>query len=919
VFAFSVDDPHLFPDVPPAEPNIIRTQVDLQGWAIEALSPTTTLVTLLEQSDPKGWSNKTSIPQQMITAVAGVGEFVIKCGGPPVATRLEGAKASNIRYDHERGNFRIEYAASTSRRTTVPDDRNSTMPVIECELRCDLDAWTSSLDIVVDPPPQSITCLRRHRLSVAGGGLWITINHDAVFVGDDRLQVIVRRGPLGASKEKNLVMVNGVKVSVDTEELPEQEVKALTKQKRVKPSRIPLDQPPVMRVLRKLKPESEAESGSNGTESRPSTPLPSAGLPSAMPKYSSPLGRIFSMAVEQATNTTQQAVAALSPATRALDDVVPSPSKIPMQHSLDALAYIQQYHSLPSPDEWTLVSDKGVPVHRKMCPEISPTIPVHRGEKVIEGVSAEEVASVISSYDCQKQWDTRFDSATVFQVFRDGCHTAFAVNKVGFPFRDRGFYLASILARARPSRLKLRKTEADSDFLNESRTAIFCVSASFSPDSMPTFSAAKYNPNVLPIGRVFVDGWILETLDPYTAENYAIPSTRCTRLVAVDYAGSIPAAVNTTINASLPKLIMAVESYMKAISPPPLTRLPTPGFAVLDKFDDQIVGSTWALRKRDNDRLLVATKFNPQERSYRSTILVTMGMGSTSAAGPSLPSVKSEDKTPRPSKFLTNPSDEVDTSRSMPEDLSASVHTISPQRERVASISGRSRDSLRTPSMFTLRGEVRHPTDLLVAEVIVDSKLYPEGYIVRMKSRIRQNAKYIVLPSPGGDVDAEKLLPLMTTIHTMPSSPLHSSGLNADRPSRHLLRLTLPTAQFQSSTLQDPLTGEMRSPPQRPQWLVDLQEKGGVIVDLDILPTTVKELLGCIDVNGTSLVVVNEKESLTSLGREELQDDRVSKADLLVRYQSQLSSIIHVALYLFIFVYTEVLVGQRSLTGSKHR
>ena len=54
VFAFSADDPNLFPQIPPVDPSVIRTQVDLQGWAIEALSPNTTLVTLLEQSDPKG-------------------------------------------------------------------------------------------------------------------------------------------------------------------------------------------------------------------------------------------------------------------------------------------------------------------------------------------------------------------------------------------------------------------------------------------------------------------------------------------------------------------------------------------------------------------------------------------------------------------------------------------------------------------------------------------------------------------------------------------------------------------------------------------------------------------------------------------------------------------------------------------------
>lgn len=206
VFAFSADDPNLFPQVPPVDPNVIRTQVDLQGWAIEALSPNTVLVTLLEQSDPKGWSNKGSIPQQMITAVAGIGEFAIKCGGPPIVTRLEGAKANQLRYDHERGNFRVEYEGCTKRRTPADADAGrgapSALPVIECELRCDLDAWATSLDIVVDPPPQSIAALRRHRFSVGGGGLWLTITHDAVFSEQERLQAIVRRGPMSAAKEK---------------------------------------------------------------------------------------------------------------------------------------------------------------------------------------------------------------------------------------------------------------------------------------------------------------------------------------------------------------------------------------------------------------------------------------------------------------------------------------------------------------------------------------------------------------------------------------------------------------------------------------------------------------------------------------------------------------------------------------------
>jgi hypothetical protein len=91
--------------------------------------------------------------------------------------------------------------------------------------------------------------------------------------------------------------------------------------------------------------------------------------------------------------------------------------------------------------------------------------------------------------------------------------------------------------------------------------------------------------------------------------------------------------------------------------------------------------------------------------------------------------------------------------------------------------------------MFTLRGEVRQPVDLLVAEIVVDSRLYPGGYDVNLGSRIRRNAKFITLPAPGqalGSEEKDKVLPLAVTIHAMPSSPLHSSGLHEDRPPRHL-------------------------------------------------------------------------------------------------------------------------------------
>ena len=978
VFLFSADDPYVFPSLPPPDPSFIRAQVDLQGWAIEALSPSTTQLTLLEQSDPKGWSNKAStIPAQMVGAVAGVGDFVIKCGGPPVVTRLAGARALEMRYDHEKGLFRVAYEGSEGRRggmngvngasgsmtgatvdagasaeegttsnksaaaaTTTTTDIHT----IECEIRCDLDTWASSLDIVVDPPPHSVTALRRHRLSSLGGGLWLTFTHDALFSSDERLLVIVRRGPMSSAKDKGGVMVNGARVTVDVEELSETEIKALSKRRRVKPTRVPLDQPPVVSAIRRRRAEWDADGVATADASREntannsaessmsSTPdLPEPNVSSLVgtssswlsaPKFPSPLANFWSSAVEQATSTTQNAVAAISPAsgTGTTEAAVPSASKPPMQHVAEALHWLRELHTRPE-EGWTLVSYKGFPVKRKLFPEISSLLPVHKGEKVIEGVSAEEVSSIVTSYECRKTWDDRFASAIVLEQFGAKCHTAFVTSKGGFPFRDRGFLVASMVARSKVPQPAGLDGEVDvgspaneSGSSQETRVVLFCITTSFHPDSAASFSPAKYNPYTYPLGRVFIDGWVLETLDPYTKENYAIPSTRVTRVVVVDHAGSIPLAVNSMINAGLARAVGAVETYIKGMSPLPLVRLPAAGLVLSEHKSSgtstveatvpvKLGGSsvTWKVRRRDEQRTLIGTQYDPAERTYTGSIFLTMSGGGLSTS-PSATRV--DEPTSRANKAVVNSLVSTPDGRpSSRAELSSPPSASNHRRTSSASMRSPSSERLKLPSSaFTVKGELKHSTDLVVAEVVVDTKLYPEGYDVTMTSTVREGTKCISLAPPShADAAAAAVpttnastLPISTSIYTVPASPLHSSGLNADRPPRHLLRLMLPTAQYQISTVQDPLTGETRGALPKPQWYIDLQEKG-FTVQVYIRPLGSASGDGkkagngknsddvVARVEGVVVGVASEKESLTALGRDELQDDRVSRMLLLQR------------------------------------
>ena len=886
----------------------------------------------------------------MIATLAGVGEFCIKTGGPPIVSRLGGGTAHVKRYDHEKGVFRLEYEGDISRRANNTNSVNSTpsssqidlssttiqtpntlnapsRPFIECELRCDLDTWAPSIEVLIDPPAQSVSCLRRHRLAEGGGGLWLTIEHDADFVADEQLKVLVRRGT-GA---KGTVLVNGAKVKVEVQELPEADVKSLVKRKRVRPTRIPLDQPPVLGVIKRRKAEwaDEADEGGGSSESGSSKDTAiavSSDVSSSLRGFgTSPFTKFLTTAISQATNSTSAAanaaVAAVSkPAfVQLTEQSVPSSSKVPIQHALDALAYLRMYHNRPSKDGWTLVNETGgFAVHKKLETEVSTSIPVHRGEKVIEGFAAEDIASVLASYECRRVWDDKFDSAVVLEDYGAGCHSAFTVLKGGFPFRDRGFYTASVIARVAHD-VTLKR---DSRVAGGASTVIYSATASYHPDSVSGFSAAKYNPYTLPIGRVHLQGWILETLDPYTTENYTIPSTRCTLLVAVDFAGAVPIAYNAMLNAALPRTILGMENYIKANALVPSLRVPTPIIAVEPEEGPQ---EGWTYERRDMERILIGTRYAVQSQRFRATVLVEI---------PSIEAPPREDRTPTPSRLLPSSfigssgppnsperSATFDASNSGSRSTSSTIGptgTESGTMSRLPHTQGGRTMSLRTPLRANSTSPRRpttslsgneHPLerDFLIAEIIVSSELYPSGFEIQTSSAMRSNDEptipLVVIPKADSPV-----LPIIATVFTLPPSPLRPSDKAG---TRYLVRLTLPTARYEVPSIEDPLTGEARSAPPKPQWLKDLRERGAV-VDVLVKPVVVGENIrdavtrkqGSVGqsvtkpdvskteptkvlVEGVPVEVVGEKRAVIMLGKA-LDDKPISKIPWLARYAGSL-------------------------------
>jgi len=218
-------------------------------------------------------------------------------------------------------------------------------------------------------------------------------------------------------------------------------------------------------------------------------------------------------------------------------------------------------------------------------------------------------------------------------------------------------------------------------------------------------------------------------------------------------------------------------------------------------------------------------------------------------------------------------------------------------------------------------GATRWPGNLVVAEIVVDKKMYTEGYEVKVWSRMRKDVRvgqkgdFVSLKEKNMSADAN-VLPLQCAIYAMPLSPMHSSGESG---TRHLVRIVLPTSQIEREVIKDPLTGgggEVRggghvrdtneTGETRPQWWIDLAEGGEAVVWIEVLPSvgvnsssstyanpvnSIKGKKGKKDsgkrevviVDGKEIGVVDEKEGLTSLGRDELMDDRVGKMNVISR------------------------------------
>jgi hypothetical protein len=468
----------------------------------------------------------------------------------------------------------------------------------------------------------------------------------------------------------------------------------------------------------------------------------------------------------------------------------PSPALVagsgPIDAAVRALAQLARMHAdrdgeSTDPFGWQPVSERdGLKIEKKLVQHVSETFPVYRAGRILEGFTAEEVSAAVSSL----RKDEHYEKAQRLESYGHGISTSQVSAFTTFPFRSRSMLVASIVARAPEGPPPSPSIQPASTSLS----TIFHASTSSFDTSSIAFDPVRYNPLVLPNGNIVLEGWILETIDPYSHEQYAIPSTRCMYVGAADYSGNIPLTVNNLLNASLPRSILAVESILKSRGPP--CRAQTPNMSVM--MPESAASGPWALEGSDGDKAGVDERIEEDDHSLTVTV-------SPSNAGTS---------------------DRRDGSL-MP--------TLRHNESRTSVTSGRS-------TVIDLGEDIRRGRrDLVVCEIHVGQSMIKAGAEISIRGiglpvalhssdvASRQSDSIMSYNLPQQQLD----LPFNVSVIALAPSVLQSASLDPSASARHLLRVTLPTSEYEAP-ITDPLTGKS-APAPRPRWYLDLLNDGAVI------------------------------------------------------------------------------------------
>ncbi|MBW0554027.1 hypothetical protein O181_093742, partial [Austropuccinia psidii MF-1] len=575
----------------------------------------------------------------------------------------------------------------------------------------------------------------------------------------------------------------------------------------------------------------------------------------------------------------------------------PSHLSLPMSSALEALSrlkssYIEQGPDFMTPPAgWTLVAEKGTSsVYKKIVSQISSVFPVYRTDQVIEGVTAEEMVTALAAVSMRPLWDDRIETSSLLESFGNGCTTHLLTTKARFPFQARLLKTANVHA--------MIQIPSSSINCGSNHTIHFVAAASFPKSDTLSFNYHKLNPQGLVEARMLLEGWIMETLDPYSSSSHEIPSTRCTYFNSIDYGGSIPVAFNSLLDSSLPRVIKAMAQLIK--SPGPLPKLCRPIFGL--RMDDSLGAHEfddwkWKLSEPECSSVVVSIDATHQ-MDFQAIFLVQKGANEISF-----------------NNSPTSVNGSVGSTNTQPTPRHENVRQlgVSPPLVDSHNVAGSStfvRRLVSTPELNPKlsAGQLRraaasglHLTeskapDMIVAELSLNRKSYPNGCRILWKLNFFKEKASMVLDqeikfpdSPEADT---MMVPIEVTIHEMPSPTVFAASLDpAIRRENLLLRMTLPAGSVHSP-IKDPLTANSEVDAKAPPlWYSQMSKRHAAVhlrieqieIDKDDDKTLdeVKDLNQSkktrrksfnISVNGQEKKVIPIWDSQIALGRWEASD-----------------------------------------------
>ncbi|KAF9912296.1 hypothetical protein EC991_000188 [Linnemannia zychae] len=568
-FATSVDDTNQYPAIPPPVSPFVRSELVVSGWYLQTIKPKSVRIVYIAQAAPTGWmvpgTALGAMATEMPLCVAEIIKYLEMYGSPPTLVSIRRGRALGVDYSHEKSSFRLEYvqdsnpifsghrqplqqhhhhqtaSADRQRRGTI--DYSASVGSNEpqqfgspklgptdkllCEIRLDARVWARNgdCDITIDPPPSKVSC---SSVPHDGTGYRLRIEHSsgrAVPAGGKVLLMVRKPTKPGCG-----IVVNGV----------------------------PINMPPMEHLLAWMphhaliadKDKSIATSSIDGTQA----------------EKESQAGDEDESGEKAASGTIE-----VPQASEAVLRRSPSALMSPLQYAQGAMDLLSKINSDPE-DTWTVVSDSkgGMKVTKRFMPtEISDQVPLVRGEKVIEGFSLEEIATVIGTLGTRAKLDDLYDSGEMLESFGAGCSTFHHVLKSYFPLplpaRDLYFVTATAFAEASARRPQIVIISTSIPYSGGAGGAAKVVEEASTSTAAPS--------QVRPRAHLHLSAWILEGIDPYSS-NHPIPSTRVTYMTALDLGGSVPQRISGLIQTMFPKMITQVESYLQLQAAPPIVRIP---------------------------------------------------------------------------------------------------------------------------------------------------------------------------------------------------------------------------------------------------------------------------------------------------------------------------------------------------------